>query len=59
MPSMSVASSFERGGAQLLLAGMEAEWLATSHLGLRVEPEIARTAQPGGDRHDGLVETDP
>ncbi len=43
-----------RGGAQLLLAGVEAEWLATSHLGLRVEPEIARTAAPGGDRHDDL-----
>ena len=36
-----------QGGGQLQLAGIEAEWLATSHLGLRLEPGIVRTAGPG------------
>jgi hypothetical protein len=40
-----------RAGSQLFLAGVEAEWLATSHLGLRAEPEFARTAGPDFDSH--------
>ncbi len=40
-----------RAGSQLFLAGVEAEWAATSHLGLRAEPEIARTEGPDFGSH--------
>lgn len=36
-----------RGGAQLQVAGVEAEWLATSRLGLRAEPSLVRADGPG------------
>jgi hypothetical protein len=47
-----------RGGAALQLAGVEAEWLATRRLGLRVEPSLVRADDgPGASHTDAGVGT--
>jgi hypothetical protein len=50
------AESFRslKGGAYVLQAGFEAEWLITSKLGLRVEPGVSRTVEAGAEAQDTL-----
>ena len=43
-----------RGGARAWQASVEAEWRATSHLGLRLEPSYANLEEEGRSREFGL-----
>ena len=43
-----------QGGARAWQASVEAEWRATSHLGLRLEPSYANLAEEGRSREFGL-----